>query len=87
MDRILPAVVIVAVVAVVFVLLALSWRARQLRQSGLGAPASPPSDFGVPPFTDDLLYVATTRANAPLDRITIAGLNCTPGIAATPLTV
>ena len=25
-------------------------------------------------FSDDLLYVATTRAGAPLDRITIAGL-------------
>jgi hypothetical protein len=30
--------------------------------------------LGIPTFTDDLLYVATTRADAPLDRITIAGL-------------
>ena len=29
---------------------------------------------GAPMFSDDLLYVATTRAGAPLDRITIAGL-------------
>ncbi len=74
MDRILPAIVIVAVVAVVFTLLALSWRARRRRQAGMGEPASPPVDFGDPTFTDDLLYVATTRADAPLDRVTIAGL-------------
>jgi hypothetical protein len=71
---VLIALVIVAVVALVFALLARSWRARRRRQSDLGDPASPPVDFGVPEFSDDLLYVATTRANAPLDRITVAGL-------------
>jgi hypothetical protein len=71
---VLIALVIVALVVLVFALLALSWRARQRRQSDLGDPASPPVDFGVPEFSDDLLYVATTRANAPLDRITVAGL-------------
>jgi hypothetical protein len=73
-DRILPALAIVAVVAVVFILMALSWRARRRRQAGIGELASPPSDFGDPTYTDDLLYVATTRADAPLDRVTIAGL-------------
>jgi hypothetical protein len=73
-DRALPAILIVAVVAVVFALLALAWRARRRRQAGIGEPASPPADFGEPTFTDDLLYVATTRADAPLDRVTIAGL-------------
>jgi hypothetical protein len=73
-DRILPAIVILIVVALVFTLMALSWRARRRHQSDLGDLASPPGDFGIPEFTDDLLYVATTRANAPLDRITIAGL-------------
>ena len=74
MDRVLPAIGILVVVAVVFTLMVLSWRARRRRQSDLGDLASPPVDFGVPEFTDDLLYVATTRADAPLDRITIAGL-------------
>lgn len=74
MDRILPAIVIVAVVALVFTLLALSWRARRRRQADIGEPATPPADFGDPTFSDDLLYVATTRADAPLDRVTIAGL-------------
>jgi len=73
-DRLLPAILIIAVVALVFTLMVLSWRARRRRQGGIGEPATPPEDFGDPTFTDDLLYVATTRADAPLDRVTIAGL-------------
>jgi hypothetical protein len=73
-DRVPIAIAILVFLAVVFVLLALGWRARKRRQAGIGEPASPPADFGAAAFTDDLLYVATTRADAPLDRITIAGL-------------
>jgi hypothetical protein len=65
---------ILLVVAVIFAMLARAWRAKQRTQAGLGAPESPPADLGEPTFSDDLLYVATTRADAPLDRITIAGL-------------
>ena len=74
MDRVLPVVVIVLVVAAVFALMALSWRARRRRQAGLGEPASPPTEPGDVILRDDLLYVATTRADAPLDRIAVAGL-------------
>ena len=74
MDRLPIALAIVAGLVVIFLLLARGWRARQRRQADLGEPASPPADFGAPTFTDDLLYVATTRADAPLDRVTIAGL-------------
>jgi hypothetical protein len=73
-DRVLIGLAILLVIAAVFVLLARAWRARQRAQAGLGTPESPPSDLGDPTFSDDLLYVATTRADAPLDRITIAGL-------------
>lgn len=74
MDRLLPAILIVLVVAAVFAALALTWRARTRKQADIGEPATPPADFGDPTFTDDLLYVATTRADAPLARVTVAGL-------------
>lgn len=74
MDRVLIGIAILLVVAAVFLLLARGWRATQRRQSSLGEPESPPADLGVATFSDDLLYVATTRADAPLDRITVAGL-------------
>jgi hypothetical protein len=73
-DKLLPAAGILLVLVVIFVLLWRGWRARQRRQGDLGELAAPPADFGSPAFTDDLLYVATTRADAPLDRITISGL-------------
>jgi hypothetical protein len=65
---------LLAGVAIVFLLLARGWRARRRSQEGIGEPESPPDDLGAPTFTEDLLYVASTRAEAPLDRITIAGL-------------
>ncbi len=74
MDRILPAVGILVVVALIFTLMALSWRARRRRQSGLGELLAPPAGLGKQILREDLLYVATTRADAPLERIAVAGL-------------
>lgn len=74
MDRLLPALGILAVLVIVFLLFARGWRQRRRSQEGIGVPEAPPADFGAPVFTDDLLYVASTRADAPLDRVTIAGL-------------
>ena len=74
MDRLAIAAVIIAVVGVVFWLLARNWRARMRRQAELGTLAAPPSDLGAVAFTEDLLYVATTRAEEPLERIVVAGL-------------
>jgi len=74
-DRLLPVLGILAVLLVVFGLLWRGWRIRTRRQKEeLGVPEDPPADLGEPTFTEDLLYVATTRADAPLDRVTIAGL-------------
>lgn len=74
MDRLLPTLVIVGIVALVLVGLGLGWRARQRRQAGLPALELPPEHLGDPSFTDDVFYVATTRADAPTDRIAVRGL-------------
>lgn len=74
MDRLPIALVIIVLLGVLFWFIYRSWRAKQRRQADIGQPESPPADLGEPEFTDDLLYVASTRADAPLDRITIAGL-------------
>lgn len=74
MDKVVPALVIVAIVALVFVGFALGWRARQRRQAGLPALATPPAVLGSPRLVDDVLYVATTAAESPTDRIAVRGL-------------
>jgi len=73
-DRLPIALGILVVLAIIFALLARGWRARRQSQADLGEPEAPPADIGTATFTDDLLYVASTRAEAPLDRVTIAGL-------------
>jgi hypothetical protein len=73
-DKVPVAIAIIVVVGVVLWLLARSWRARAGRQATLGTLAPPPADLGTPAHTEDLLYVATTRAGAPLERIVVAGL-------------
>lgn len=74
MDRLLPTVVIVLVIAAVFVGLGFGWRARRRRQANLPALAPVPAELGEPEFTDDVFYVATTRADSPTDRIVVRGL-------------
>lgn len=74
MDRVLIGAAILAAVALLFVLLFRAWRAKQRSQADIGEPEAPPADLGDATFSDDLLYVASTRAEAPLDWITIAGL-------------
>lgn len=74
MDKVIPALAILAGVIAVFSLMAASWRARQHRQASLGELPTPPAELGAVRLRDDLLYVATTRADAPLDRIAVAGL-------------
>ncbi|CAN5355642.1 hypothetical protein BH11ACT3_BH11ACT3_16750 [soil metagenome] len=74
MDKVLPTIVILAVIALAFFGMVWGWRARRRRQSTLGPLAAPPAELGAVVLTADLLYVATTRADAPLDRIAVAGL-------------
>jgi len=73
-DKVLPALVILGFLVLVFVGLGFGWRVRQRRQAGLPALASPPESLGASAFTDDVFYVATTRSDAPTDRIAVRGL-------------
>jgi hypothetical protein len=73
-DKVIGAIIVVALIATAVTLMALGWRARRRRQSALGTVAEAPVELGDAGHTEELLYVATTRADAPLDRITIAGL-------------
>ncbi|TPW71035.1 hypothetical protein [Schumannella sp. 10F1B-5-1] len=67
------AIVLVGFLAVV-TLGILAWRRRARSQTGLDSTTPIPADLGAELLRDDLLYVATTRAGDPYDRIAVAGL-------------
>jgi len=68
-DKLIGTVIIVAILALVFTGMALAWRARRRRQGGLGDLATTEVSGGV-----EVLYLATTVAGSPLDRVTTNGL-------------
>jgi hypothetical protein len=70
----LDALVVVVIVALAFAGMWFGWRARRRRQADVPALAAPPADLNDVRRRDDLFYVATTRADAPLDRIAVHGL-------------
>lgn len=74
MDKVLPTVLIIAVVAVILSLMVLSWRRRARSQSHLPALAPVPADLGEVLGTFDGLYLATTPSGDRLNRITVHGL-------------
>ena len=74
MDRLAPVVVIAGILVLVFAGLALGWRARRRRQAALPALETPPASLDAAVVVQDGFYVATTRADAPTDRIAVRGL-------------
>ncbi|MGN7148481.1 PH-like domain-containing protein [Arthrobacter sp. SAFR-179] len=74
MDKILPGLAMLAVVAVVFVLLGVGWRNRLKRQSDVEQLPQVPAAPGEPIATAEGQYVATTTAGDWLDRIAVHGL-------------
>ncbi len=74
MDKILPGLAMLAVVAVVFVLLAVGWRNRLKRQSDVEQLPQVPAAPGEPTAAADGQYVTTTTAGDWLDRIAVHGL-------------
>jgi hypothetical protein len=66
---------IVLLLLVVLLLLMLAgWRARQKRQASIARPGPVPAHLGTIVGVFDALYVATTVAGEPLNRITVGGL-------------
>jgi hypothetical protein len=74
MDKILPGLAMLAIIAVVFVLLAIGWRNRLKRQSDVEQLPPVPAAPGEPLATADGQYVATTTGGDWLDRIAVHGL-------------
>ncbi|XAS69357.1 hypothetical protein V3C33_08950 [Micrococcaceae bacterium Sec5.7] len=74
MDRILPGILMLALVAVVFVLIAIGWRNRLRRQSGVEQLPAVPAELSAPLVSADGQYVASTTAGDWLDRIAVHGL-------------
>jgi hypothetical protein len=55
-------------------LMVIGWRALRRRQTDVAGLAPVPADPGAVSLSEDLLYVATTRAEQPLQRIAVKGL-------------
>lgn len=74
MDRLLPSVIVAIVIIAGVAGMFLGWRARQRRQSGIPHPLGVPETPGRVLASATGLYVATTRAGDPLERIAVHGL-------------
>jgi hypothetical protein len=72
--ELVPALLLGAAVLLVALGMTLSWRRRQRRGAGLGAPAPAPAALGEVLAAAEVLYVATTHAGEPLERIAVRGL-------------
>jgi hypothetical protein len=73
-DRTVSTAVIAVLVLLALGLMVLGWRRRAARQGDIGAPLPVPATVGEASIRVPVLYVATTRADAPLDRVNVHGL-------------
>ncbi|KQV24998.1 MULTISPECIES: hypothetical protein [unclassified Microcella] len=74
MDRGVSTAIIVAIILLALALMLLGWRRRAARQGDIGAPRPVPATIGEASIRVPVLYVATTRAGDPLDRVAVHGL-------------
>jgi hypothetical protein len=73
-DRVIPSVIVGAIIVLALVGMYLGWRARRRRQADLPAPMAALDDLGAVLATASGLYVATSLAGKPLERIAVRGL-------------
>lgn len=73
-ERLIPALVILALIVIALTFGVLGWRNRRRRQSHLDVVPVPPSEIGEEFARERVLYVATTIAEEPLERVVVAGL-------------
>ena len=73
MDKWIGVLVAVIIVAVVAWLMLRSWKRRTVRDETLSSYPLP-AELGTPAFETEVLYVATTPASEPLERLAVAGL-------------
>ncbi|WP_437584924.1 hypothetical protein ACSAGD_06620 [Paramicrobacterium sp. CJ85] len=72
MDKLIPGLIVAAIIAV---LLALMWNAWRRRRTADAAHAAEPVPGSYAPTREfDVQYVATTRAGQPLERLALPGL-------------
>jgi hypothetical protein len=73
-DKFLIAMLTVGFVVVVIGLMLLGWMSRRRRQAGLGRPAQAPADLGATLLETPMLYVGSTYAADPLNRVSTGAL-------------
>lgn len=73
-DQLLPALGLLAVVLLAGAGMLAGWRRRLRAQRTLGPVRPVPADPGAPSVTAEVLYVATTLRDRPLERVVVHGL-------------
>lgn len=73
-DKLIPAIVVLSLLALLLAGMWFAWRARVKRDSGVTAGAPLPAAGIHPLISTAVLYVATTKAGQPLERLAIRGL-------------
>lgn len=76
MDRIVPGIIVTVFALLLLAAMFFAWHARKRRQAAFRSPTDAPATDarGTVLAHADVLYVATTTAGDPLDRLTIPGL-------------